>query len=168
MGLNEVQFVSGLKELDEKLKNFPAKVEQKALRGALRRGGLIFKKEIVRTAPDRKIEPAKRIFPKLKNSIAVTSKFRRERDVAIRVKVGPNRKAMPVAWWYELGTGPKRKRTAGERLTQKKNARLYRALQSMGQRAREWLAPAFLRKRGEALNAIIDEMRKKVERLARD
>jgi HK97 gp10 family phage protein len=135
MALDAAVKIDGLKELDATLKLLPEKIARNLMRRAISRGGAVFRKEMIATAPRRVKEPAERKYGPIWKNIRLSTRFRRSTG-EITGKVGPNAKVAFYARFYEFGTSH--------------------------QRARPWLRPLFIRNAGKALDAMVAFMRKEI------
>lgn len=149
--------VRGLKELEQALDELPANMEKNIARGAVRAGGVVFRDEARRLVP---VESGA-----LRDSIRVVARRSRGGRVLVNVVAGRSGKDQP---WYarfvEFGTAPHRIDPLGKGALLIGSVFAEKAYHP-GAAAKPFMRPAFDTKARQAVEAVADYIRRRLDKL---
>lgn len=153
----EVQHVRGLADLGKMLQQFPAKIEAKILRSALRQGANVILAESKARVPVKS--------GALRNTLRVKTSLKRGK-VTATIVAGNGKKGVYYAGFVERGTKSHIIRTRSSKTLRmggvSAKAVFIKQVQHPGARQKPFMAPALAAKADAAIKAIAEHIKKRL------
>lgn len=157
--MNDSFEAQGMKALEAALDQLPVNIERNIARGAVRAGGAVFRDEARRLAPV--------LSGALQKSIRVVARRGSPGRVLVNVVAGRNGKGQP---WYarfvEFGTAPHVEKPVLGKALLIGNKTFAQEVQHPGAAPKPFMRPAFDTKAREAVQAVGDYIRMRLDKLA--